>query len=392
MKKIAIPVLLSAGILGGFLFAQEVIRAVGKPTVNRPQRVSFHPGLMQRLKVPGGFQVGIFASGTGEPRMMAIGPDGSVYVTRPEQGDVVRLIDKNGDGKSDAMNPVVSGIKRVHGIEIHQGKMYLAGVNEVFVSDLNGKNLQKLIGDLPDGGQHPNRTIGVGPDGQLYISIGSTCNDCAESNPEHATMLKTGLNGGQRQIFAKGLRNTIGFDWHPQTREFWGMDHGSDGRGDNEPPEELNKLQTNADYGWPYCFGNKQPDPITKPPEGVTKEQYCRNTLPLALPYQAHSAPIEMIFYKGTQFPEDYKGDAFVAMHGSWNRSTPAGYKVARIRFENGKPQGFEDFLTGFLVDKGEGQFGRPAGLVVMKDGSLLISDDENGVIYRVSYAKKVAS
>ena len=379
--------ILSAGAL---LLAQEVQKAIGRPTVNRPERISFQPSLVQRLKVPSGFQINIFATKMGEPRMMAIGPDGSVYVTRPEQGDVVRLIDKNRDGKSDGMTTIASGIKLVHGILIHQGKLYLAGVNEVYVADLNGKNMQKLISDLPDGGQHPNRTIGIGPDNQLYISIGSTCNDCSESNPEHATILRTGLNGGKRQIFAKGLRNTIGFDWHPKTGEFWGMDHGSDGRGDNQPQEELNRLQQGADYGWPYCFGKKHPDPITKAPKGTTKEAFCRNTMPLALGYQAHSAPIEMIFYEANHFPEDYRGDAFVAMHGSWNRETPVGYKVARIRFENGKPQAFEDFLTGFYIGK-RGQFGRPAGLAV-KDGALLISDDENGVIYRVTYAPKTAS
>jgi glucose/arabinose dehydrogenase len=248
--------------------------------------------------------------------------------------------------------------------------------------------LKKLIGDLPDGGQHGRRTIGIGPDNQLYISIGSTCNDCAESNPEHATILKTGLNGGPRHVFARGLRNTIGFDWHPETRELWGMDHGSDGRGDNLPQEELNRLQQNGNYGWPYCFGNRQPDPITQPPKGTTKEAYCRNTIPFTIGYQAHSAPIEMVFYKGSQFPAEYRGDAFVALHGSWNRSTPVGYKVIRIRFQNGKPQQFEDFLTGFYLGR-EGQFGRPAGLAVMTDGSLLVSDDDNGVIYRIHYNKK---
>jgi glucose/arabinose dehydrogenase len=384
-------VLLILAIGAAIVGAQEVRKAIGKPTVNRPQRIAFQPGLLQRLKVPSGFQVSVFASNTGEPRMMAVGPDGSVYVTRPQQADVIRLTDRNGDGKSDGMTTIASGIKLVHGIQIHNGKLYLAGVNDVYVSDLNGQNREKLIANLPDGGNHPNRTIGIGPDNQLYISIGSTCNDCDESNPEHATILKAPLNGGKRQIFARGLRNTIGFDWHPQTNELWGMDHGSDGRGDNQPPEELNRLQSNSDYGWPYCFGKKQPDPIKKDPKGTTKAEYCKTTIPIMLGYQAHSAPIEMIFYEGKQFPQDYHGDAFVAMHGSWNRSTPVGYKVARIRFENGKPQTFEDFLTGFFVGK-NGQFGRPAGLAVSKDGSLLISDDENGVIYRVAYNAKIAS
>ena len=382
MRYRLVLVVLLAGLLA---CGEEIREAIGKATINRPRKTPFHPDLLQRLKVPSGFHVNVFAENTGEPRMMAVGPDGSVYVTRPEQGDVIRLTDKNGDGKSDGISSIAKGIRRPHGIHIHEGKLYLAGVHEVYVSDLDGKNLKKLITGLPEGSQHLNRTIGVGPDGLLYISIGSNCNNCVEPNPENATILQASLDGSRRRIFAKGLRNTIGFDWHPQTREFWGMDHGSDGRGDNLPPEELNRLQLNSDYGWPFCYANKQPDPLSEQPKGTRKEAYCQKTTPMALGYQAHSAPIEMIFYAGRQFPEEYRGDAFVAMHGSWNRSVPVGYKVVRIRFQNGKPQAFQDFLTGFLISQ-DRQFGRPAGLAVTKEGALLISDDENGMIYRVAY------
>ncbi|HEY4491634.1 MAG TPA: PQQ-dependent sugar dehydrogenase [Acidobacteriota bacterium] len=312
--------------------------AAARTTVNRPAQVSFRPDLLNRLRVPGGFQINVFATGAGNPRMMAVGPDGSVYVTRPKQNDLIRLQDKNGDGKSDEMKTIVSGIEMLHGIEIREGKLYLAGVKEIQVRDLNGQNMRRLIGNLPDGGQHANRTIGFGPDGMLYISIGSTCNNCDEANREHATILFTEPDGSSRKIFAKGLRNTIGFDWHPATKEFWGMDHGSDGRGDDKPGEELNRLRQGSNYGWPYCYENRTPDPFTKPPEGTGKEAYCQKTAPPALTYQAHSAPIEMVFYNADQFPDDYKGDAFVAMHGSWNRSTATGYKVVRILFENGKP------------------------------------------------------
>ena len=245
-----------------------------------------------------------------------------------------------------------------------------------------------MIDGLPDGGQHPNRTIAFGADG-LYISVGSSCNACRETNPEHATLLRFPPEGGKRAIFAHGLRNTIGFDWHPVTGELWGMDHGSDWRGDDEPPEELNHLQEGKDYGWPFCYANRNVDRhLVTAPEGKSKEDYCSATQAPALTYQAHGAPIAMIFYRGSQLPADYRGDAFVAMHGSWNRKVPSGYNVVRVRFKNRRPVQFEEFLTGFLARDGESYIGRPAGLAMAADGALLVSDDANGVIYRISYER----
>jgi glucose/arabinose dehydrogenase len=200
-------------------------------------------------------------------------------------------------------------------------------------------------------------------------------------------MLQADADGKNRRIFAKGLRNTIGWDWHPTTRELWGMDHGSDWRGDEQPPEELNRVAEGRDYGWPFCFGAKQVDVFTaRKPEGKTREQYCADTEGAVLTYTAHAAPMTLRFYRGTQFPAAYRTDAFVTFRGSWNREQPAGYKVTRLRFENNQPAGFEDFVTGFLSADGKSVFGRPVGLVELKDGSLLFTDDTNGVIYRVSH------
>lgn len=353
--------------------------------VNRPQRVAFKQEFLSHLKLPQGFKVNVFAENVGKPRMLEVREDGAVYVTRPDEEDVILLRDTNSDGRADENLTIAKDIKLVHGITTHKGKLYLCGEKELYAGNLDGSNMKKLIGDLPDGGQHPRRTIGFGPDGMLYISIGSTCNTCIETNPEHATILRAGEDGSARKIFAKGLRNTIGFGWHPETKVIWGMDHGSDGRGDDLPPEELNQLEQ-GDYGWPHCFGKRQVDPQTQNPKGTTKEAYCAQTKGSTLEYQAHSAPIAMVFYTGQQFPAEYKNDAFIAMHGSWNRTTPTGFKVVRLKFEGGKPVSFQDFLTGFLVDGGKNQFGRPAGLAVLKDGSLLVSDDSNGVLYRISY------
>ena len=182
------------------------------------------------------------------------------------------------------------------------------------------------------------------------MGVGSTCNACDETNKENATILRADLNGSHRMIFASGLRHTIGFGWHPQTGEMWGMDMGSDWRGNHIPPEELNRIVEGGNYGWPFCYGDRQVDQhLNVAPKGTTREAYCAETLPPALTYTAHSAPIGLTFYTASQFPSDYQGDAFVAMLRSWNRTPPSGYKVVRIRFEDGTPVGVEDFLTGFL-------------------------------------------
>jgi glucose/arabinose dehydrogenase len=262
----------------------------------------------------------------------------------------------------------------------------------IYVASLQGAgkigNLNVLVGHLPQAGQHGNRTMAFGPDGLLYVSIGSLCNACGETDKENAAILQVQANGSSRIVFAKGLRNTLGFGWHPQTGEMWGMDQGSDWRGNDQPPEELNQLQKGANYGWPYCYAAKKVDPyLSVNPPGQTKAEFCAQTTAPALTYQAHSSPIGLVFYTGKLFPAAYRNDAFVAMRGSWNRQQPVGYKVVRIHFANGKPAGFEDFMTGFLIENGKAQFGRPAGLLVLQDGSLLVSDDTGGVIYRITHA-----
>lgn len=356
-----------------------------------PEKLEFNESLLQQLQLPPGFKISVFAQDLGNPRNLEVALNGTVYVTRREQGDVLALRDTNKDGRADQKRTVASGLKFVNGITIHQNRLYFVTNTHLYAADLlpNGREgkLQTLISNLPDAGQHPNRTISFGPDGMLYLSVGSTCNACDEPNEEHATLLRVQPNGSKRSIYAKGLRNTIGFAWHPSTKELWGMDHGSDWRGNEKPLEELNLIKQGANYGWPFCWGDRRPDVyLPANPQGMSKEQYCAKTQSPVLTYTAHSAPLDLIFYTASQFPAEYRNDAFVTMRGSWNRNPPVGYKVVRLRFQNGKPVRYEDFVTGFLSQDKKAQFGRPVGLSTAPDGSLLFTDDTNGVIYRVSY------
>jgi len=356
--------------------------------VFRPALLPASEENVRQLKVPEGFKVSKFAESVGKPRILVVSPSGHVYTSDREAGIVIKLFDADGDGRAEDKK-TVANIKQVHGLTIFDNKMYMVAVKEVYQADILADGTlgqpKMLIDDLPDGGQHPNRTIAFGPDQKMYLTVGSTCNSCPESNKENATVLQADADGSNRKIYAKGLRNTIGFGWHPTTAEMWGMDHGIDWLGDDEQKEEVNQIKQGADYGWPYIHGEGKYNPASRPEGDSTYQQYLqKSTLP-SLTYQAHSAPMSMVFYTASRFPADYKNDAFVAMRGSWNRSAPVGYKVVRLHFENGKPVRFDDFLTGFVINKNRSHFGRLVGVAVHVDGSLLVSDDTNGVIYRVS-------
>jgi glucose/arabinose dehydrogenase len=358
----------------------------------RPENKGFSEELMNQLSLPDGFAINVFAKDLGNSRILITDDDGTVYVSCMKEGVVKALRDTTGDGVADEVAMVFEGLRLVHGLVLDADAMLLIAPTTVWRAARDGNGgfaePEVVIDDLPDGGQHPNRTAAFGPDGLLYISIGSTCNACEEPNPEHATMLTVGPDG-RRRVFAEGLRNTVGFDWHPVSRELWGMDHGSDGRGADIPPEELNHIQAGKHYGWPWAYGDREVDPIIGDPQmkDMTKEELAKQTEPMVLGYQAHSAPLEMVFYTGDQFPERYRNGAFVAFRGSWNRAPSVGYKVAFIPFDaNNRPTEFEDFVTGFLVDDGKGHFARLCGLTIARDGALLVSDDTNGVVYRISY------
>lgn len=367
-------------------------------TRNEPTALEFSSDKLARLRVPAGFTVKVMASGLGNARLMHVMPDGGIYLTRRESGDVWYLKDVNGDGlvQASERRQVAQNMSQAHGLDVRQNKLYVVGEKTIWVMDIlktGSLSVPRIFADgFPDAGQHPARDILWGPDGYLYATFGSTCNDCQPRNPEEATMLRLTPDGKSREVYARGLRHTIGFGWQPQTKVLYGMDQGSDWHGDNIPPEELNHIVRGQNYGWPFCYGDRQVDPYAQSsivPGKVSKEDYCQATSGSLLTYTAHAAAIGMGFYTGTQFPAEYRGDAFVAFRGSWNRDQPSGYEVGRVDFDaSGQPVGITPFLTGFVYQE-DGQwkqFGRVAGVAQYTDGSLLVTDDQSGVLYRVMY------
>ena len=316
--------------------------------------------VLGELRVPEGFHVQVFARELGAPRTILALEDGTVLVTRPDMNDVIALRDRDGDGRADELRTAIASIEHAHGLAMRGRVLYVAGVKKIVASERQPDGSfgepYDVVTDLPDGGQHPDRTIGVGPDGKLYISIGSACTDCRQTNPEHASMLQVDADGANRRIFARGLRNTHGFDWEPQSGELWGGE-----------PGEINRIGDGLHYGWPLCVGRNELNAAAVKPEGVAHEKFCRSSEPAALEL-GERAPAGFVFYRGTQFPEAFRRDAF----------SVAGDEILRVRLEQ---KAAESFIRGFE--------GRLAGAAVAADGALLVTDAQNGAVYRVTYGER---
>lgn len=346
--------------------------------------------LQSQLTLPPGYTVSHFAHVAGV-RFMVLGPDGSVYVSRPSAGEVVRLVDADGNGVAESQSVAASGLNRPHGLAFHGGYLYVAntdGVVRVRVG-ANGQasGAAERVNTYKGGGGHWSRSIAFGADSAMYVAIGSTCNMCVEKSPDRAAVMRFDENGANGRVFASGLRNAVGIAMNPATKQMWVTQNERDNiKPDHEdlPPEEINILQDGADYGWPYCYGNRIPSPDSDFHEPAR----CARTIPPALEMQAHSAPLGITFLdRATVLPQDWRDDALVAFHGSWNRSTPTGAKVVRVRVRDGRPVSYEDFISGWQGPNGR-RSGRPVDVMVYKDGSLLISDDVQGAIYRVTRAE----
>lgn len=334
------------------------------------------------LTIPRGFSVSIFAKNLGNPRVLAWDQKGALLVSIPSKGQVVALVDSDQDGISDKTMTVASGLRSPHGLVFLGNSLYIAQTDRVtmFDYDANEKkatNARDII-ELPGGGNHFSRTIGFGPDGRLYIAVGSSCNVCIERDWRRAKILVANADGSGLKEYASGLRNSVFFVWHPVTKTLWATDMGRDLLGDNTPPEEVNIIVEGRDYGWPYCYSNRVHDDAFDP----KKRKSCDSTAAPHITFQAHSAPLGLAFIPES-WPEEYRGDLLVSYHGSWNRTVPTGYKVVRFDLDEAYvSRGESDFLSGFL--EGKGALGRPVDLLFDPKGNLFISDDKAGIIYRI--------
>src|SRR5256712_873402 len=332
----------------------------------------------QQLYVPSGFNVNLFAEGLDGARSLALGPGGAVFVTLSSDGEIVRLVDTDGDGVADARSTVLSGLSYPFGLAFRGDTMYFAEQNAVKRLDAGATTPVTLIPTLP-GGDHIARTIAFGPDNLLYLAIGSSCNVCDDPLPR-AAVTRYNLDGSNPHTLATGLRKSVALACHPTTGELWANNNDRDNLGDDLPPEHLNILRDGKWYGWPQCYL-----PGEANPEYPSAD--CSSVEPPALTFQAHSAPLGLAFYTGAMFPAEYQGDAFMTYHGSWNRTEPTGAKVVRVHVQNGQPTGIDDFVTGWQLPDGS-RWGRPVSLLVMPDGALLVSDDWGGRIWRVSFGQ----
>ena len=338
------------------------------------------------LVVPPGFKISVFASGLIGARLMTVSPEGVLLVARRRTHEVVALPDKNKDGIAEP-EVILTGQTNAHSLAFRGGYLYIATTPAVMrVRWTNGApdGTPSVFVDLPTStpAVHTSRTLNFGPDGRLYVSIGSSCDVCTEGDPRRTTIQVYDADGKGRP-FATGLRNANGFDFDPATGRLWAGDNGQDGLGPDFPPDEINLVEEGRHYGFPFFIGNNRPNP-TPVTESVPASL---SPVAPALELPAHVASTDVRFYTGTQFPSAYRNAMFLAMHGSTAIPAKVGYKVIRVRMKGGRPDGFDDFVTGWVKDGVVS--GRPAGLATGADGALYISDDNKGFIYRISYGAR---
>ncbi len=344
------------------------------------------------LLLPQGFSVSIYASKVANARVLVFDPSGVLLVSQPAQGKVVALIDRDKNGQVEQIDTVIEGLHLPHGLAFYNGKLYIAETDKVSLFEYNhttrrATNGKKLF-DLPSAGNHFSRTIGFGPDKKLYVSIGSTCNVCNEKDLRRAAILVVNPDGSDVKVFASGLRNAVFFTWSPLDSRMWATNMGRDLLGDDVPPDTIHIVTKGNNFGWPYCYGKNVWDKTFDSSQKAS--DFCKTTEPSHIDLQAHSAPLGLAFIPAS-WGKEYEGDLLVAYHGSWNRSVPTGYKIVRIKLDNkGEHETTEDFVSGWLsgAKNAAGALGRPVDLLFANDGSLYVSDDKAGVIYKIVIAK----
>jgi len=314
---------------------------------------------------------------------------GTLFVGTRNEGVVYAVKDTNGDFRGDTTYIIAKDLEQPNGVAFKNGALYVAAVSRLFKyqnieQQLDNPQEPELIyDDYPGNFHHGWKYIAFGPDDKLYVPVGAPCNVCDSTSVDErfASITRMDADGGNREIIAQGVRNTVGFTWHPQTGELWFTDNNRDMMGDDTPPGELNRLtEVGQHFGFPFCHGGTVPDP------DFGSQRPCSDFVPPVQPLGAHVAALGVKFDTGTMFPESYKGHAFLAEHGSWNRSSKVGYRISLVKLDGNQAVGYEPFIYGWLDEESQEAFGRPVDLLFLKDGSLLISDDVGDAIYRVTY------
>ncbi|WP_262965126.1 PQQ-dependent sugar dehydrogenase [Methylobacter psychrophilus] len=348
-----------------------------------------HQAVLKQLHLPEGFKISIYADNVPNARSLALGDNGVVFVGTGAKGSVYALQDSNNDGIAEQHHVIASNLRMPNGVAFKDSALYVAEINRIIRFDGITKQLTKppkpvvIYDQFPSDKHHGWKYLRFGPDNKLYTAIGAPCNICNPEKDIYASLVRLNPDGSDFEIIAKGIRNTVGFDWQPETGTLFFNDNGRDLLGEDTPPDELNQWSVKGDhFGYPYCHGGNIPDPE------LAADKKCSQFTAPVWKFKAHIAPLGLRFYQGTQFPVEYKNQLFVAQHGSWNRTEPQGYRVDLIRFNKGKPVSEQDFISGWLTKEGN-VLGRPVDMLTLPDGSLLISDDKLGVIYKVEYQGK---
>jgi glucose/arabinose dehydrogenase len=341
---------------------------------------------LDRIKLPPGFEITIFAEGIQEARSMALGDKDTLFVGTRTAGNVYAI--RHDGRKATQVMTIAAGLNMPNGVAVKDGALYVAEVNRVLRYDAIEANLPKppapqvLYDKYPRERHHGWKFIRFGPDGWLYVPVGAPCNIC-DREPPYASITRLKPDGSSMEVVARGVRNSVGFDWDPRTKEMWFTDNGRDMMGDEVPPDELNHApKAGMHFGYPYCHGGDVADP-----EFGSKHKCSEFTAP-AQKFGAHVASLGMRFYTGSMFPAEYRNRIFIAEHGSWNRSRKSGYRVMQAKVEGGKVVEYGVFAEGFLDKASDSAWGRPVDVQVMPDGALLVSDDQANAIYRIAYRK----
>jgi len=341
---------------------------------------------LSRLELPSGFDIAVYSDQVPSARAMTLGDEGTIFVGSMRAGKVYALTDSNNDGRADQVRVLATDLHMPVGVAFHDGDLYISAVSRILVlRDIEAQlddppEPEVITDDLPDKTHHGWRFIAFGPDERLYVGVGAPCNICEPEEP-FASIVSMRPDGSDWQIVARGVRNTVGFDWQPGSGKLWFTDNGRDMMGDDVPDDELNRLdRAGADFGYPYCHAGDVADPE------YGQGHPCSDYVPPVLKLGAHVAALGMRFYQGNQFPDKYQGAIFIAEHGSWNRSSKVGYRVMTVTVDGDEVQDYQPFVTGFEED--EDVQGRPVDVLPLADGSLLISDDYAGAVYRVTYVE----